>query len=109
MKKRVVVTGGAGFLGAALVKHLLKEGHQVAVLDNFWRGKRANLAGHEANTSLFVIEGDVTVSADLDRCAAALGGVDLIHHMAAVNGTRWFDEAPLKVIDVNINGTLAVL
>ena len=58
MKKRVVVTGGAGFLGAALVKHLLKEGHQVAVLDNFWRGKRANLAGHEDNASLFVIEGD---------------------------------------------------
>ncbi len=109
MKKRVVVTGGAGFLGAALVKHLLKQGHHVAVLDNFWRGKRANLAGHEDNASLFVIEGDVTASADLDRCAAALGGVDLIHHMAAVNGTRWFDEAPLKVIDVNINGTLAVL
>ena len=109
MSKRVVVTGGAGFLGAALVKRLLSEGHRVVVLDNFWRGKLENLADHEDDSALVVIEGDVTVSADLDRCAAALGGVDLIHHMAAVNGTRWFDEAPLKVIDVNINGTLAVL
>lgn len=109
MSKRVVVTGGAGFLGAALVKRLLSEGHRVVVLDNFWRGKLENLADHEDDSALVVIEGDVRVGEDLDRCAAALGGVDLIHHMAAVNGTRWFHEAPLKVIDVNINGTLAVL
>lgn len=109
MSQRVVVTGGAGFIGAALVQRLLTEGHHVAVLDNFWRGSMTNLQSVSQHTHLTVVEGDVTVEDDLDRCAQALGGVDLVHHLAAINGTKWFDEAALEVIDVNINGTLAAL
>jgi nucleoside-diphosphate-sugar epimerase len=109
MKQRVVVTGGAGFLGAALVKRLLVEGHRVAVLDNFWRGSMDNLRSVVGHSHLTVVEGDVTVEDDLERCAVALGGVDLVHHLAAINGTKWFDEAAIEVIDVNINGTLVAL
>ena len=109
MSMRVVVTGGAGFIGAALVRRLLDEGHTVAVLDNFWRGSMANLASVSAHPSLTVVEGDVVQADDLQRCYDALGGVDLVHHLAAINGTKWFHEAAMEVIDVNINGTLMAL
>ena len=109
MSRRVVVTGGAGFIGAGLVKRLLEAGHRVAVLDNFWRGTRANLNLVADHPYLVVVEGDVTVPDDLERCAHALGGVDLVHHLAAINGTKWFDEAAIEVIDVNVNGTLVSL
>ncbi|RJU95813.1 MAG: SDR family NAD(P)-dependent oxidoreductase [Candidatus Poseidoniales archaeon] len=109
MNQRVVVTGGAGFLGAALVQRLLAEGHSVVALDNFWRGSMENLRSVMDHPHLTVVEGDVTVDDDLERCAQALGGVDLVHHLAAINGTKWFDEAAIEVIDVNINGTLVAL
>lgn len=109
MSRRVVVTGGAGFIGAALVERLLVEGHRVAVLDNFWRGSMTNLSSVIDHAHLSVVEGDVTVPEDLERCVAALGGVDLVHHLAAINGTKWFDEAAIDVINVNINGTLTAV
>ena len=56
-----------------------------------------------------VVEGDVCNANDLDTCFAAHDGVELIHHLAAVNGTKWFHEDATRVIDVNINGTLQVI
>ena len=76
---RVVVTGGAGFIGAALVRRLLDEGHTVAVLDNFWRGSMANLASVSAHPSLTVIEGDViqptTFNVAMMRLAALIWSI----------------------------------
>lgn len=109
MTSRVLVTGGAGFIGSALVRRLLEKGHAVAVLDNFWRGTMHNLRAVKSHPSLVVIEGNVMNSEDLQRAFDALGGVDLVHHLAAINGTKWFNEAAIDVIDVNINGTLAAL
>ena len=56
-----------------------------------------------------MVQGDVVNSDDLQRAFDALGGVDVVHHLAAINGTKWFNEAAIEVIDVNINGTLAAL
>ena len=109
MTRRVLVTGGAGFIGAGLVTRLLEEGHEVAVLDNFFRGKLENLKEVADHPSLTIVEGDVRESEVLQSCHDALGGVDLVHHLAAINGTKWFHEAAMNVIDVNINGTLATL
>ena len=63
----------------------------------------------KSHPDLTVIEGDVVNSADMQRCHDALGGVDLVHHLAAINGTKWFHEAAMDVIDVNVNGTLVAL
>ena len=81
----------------------------MAVLDNFWRGRMENLAHLNDAPNLVVVEGDVQRSEDLQRCFDSLGGVDLVHHLAAINGTKWFHEAAMDVIDVNVNGTLATV
>ena len=109
MSRRVLVTGGAGLIGAALVERLLDEGHRVVVLDNLFRGLRGNLAGVDANPNFRFVEGDVVNEDDLARCVDEFDGLDLIHHLAAVNGTKWFHEAARAVIEVNINGTLRTL
>ena len=109
MTQRVVVTGGAGFIGVSLVERLLDEGHRVVAIDNLFRGRKAHLEHLVANEHFTFIEGDVTSPADLQACYEVLGGVDLVHHLAAINGTKWFHEEARQVIDVNINGTLCAL
>lgn len=109
MSRRVVVTGGAGLIGSSLVNRLLHEGHRVAVLDNFWRGSPENLTHVKDHPHLTIVEGDVLRDEDLQRCCDVLEGVDLVHHLAAINGTKWFHEAAIDVIDVNVNGTLTAL
>ena len=104
-----MVTGGAGLIGSSLVNRLLDEGHCVAVLDNFWRGSPDNLTNVKDHPHLRIVEGDVLHETDLQRCYEVLGSVDLIHHLAAINGTKWFHEAAIDVIDVNVNGTLTAL
>ena len=59
------------------------------------------------NFSLYA--GDVRDIEDLDECLERLGDIDIIYHLAAINGTKWFHEAAHSVIDVNINGTLRCL
>jgi nucleoside-diphosphate-sugar epimerase len=108
MSKRVLVTGGAGFIGVALVERLMNEGHRVVVLDNLFRGQLEHLQPMLAKGLLFV-NGDVTCLDDLQQAHDSLGGIDLVHHLAAINGTKWFHEAAMMVIDVNINGTLRAL
>ena len=109
MTLRVLVTGGAGLIGVGLVDRLLAEGHRVVALDNLFRGQKEHLEGFMGQDGFEFVEGDVTSEDVLARCAEVLGGVDLVHHLAAINGTKWFHEAARKVIDVNVNGTLVAL
>jgi UDP-N-acetylglucosamine 4-epimerase len=76
---KVLVTGGAGFIGSNLVGNLLEQGHSVRVLDNFCAGDRRNFDGFKGD--LEVIEGDITSKAD---CAKACAGVDVVSHQAAL-------------------------
>lgn len=102
----VLVTGGAGFIGSHLVDKLLTMGVRVKVLDNFFRGSIMNLSQHHENRDFTLVRGDILEMPTLRKAA---DGVDTIFHMAAINGTRYFYEQPLKVLKVNSLGTANVL
>ena len=108
-KLRILVTGGAGFLGSSLCQYLVEEGHLVVALDSLFRGTKENLLDILNADNFQFIHGDVRDVDVLDSTVESLGGLDLIYHLAAVNGTKWFHEAAHSVIDVNINGTLRTL
>jgi dTDP-glucose 4,6-dehydratase/UDP-glucose 4-epimerase len=113
MNRRFLVTGGAGFLGAALVRRLLADGHRVRVLDNGWRaggeGVPHRLAGLEAAQAAGRLEMAVADIRDAAAVRAAVQGVDCVAHLASVNGTEHFYTQPELVLDVGIRGMLNVL
>ena len=96
-----LVTGGSGFIGAALVKQLLAAGEQVRVLDDNSRGHPRRLA--EVAAKIEMMEGDVR---DAERVRCATEGCETIWHLAFINGTRFFYERPDDVLEVGIKGTL---
>ncbi|MDB4943027.1 MAG: UDP-glucose 4-epimerase [Labilithrix sp.] len=101
---RILVTGGAGFIGSHLVDRLLAEGHDVVVLDSFRSGKRENLAHVAARITLH--EADVRDLAALERASE---GCDVLFHEAAVVSVPYSVEHPQETHDVNIQGTLNAL
>lgn len=106
---RILVTGGAGFLGSSLCQSLVEMGHNVVALDSLFRGRKENLVQILNKDNFTFIHADVREVDALDGVVELLGGLDLVYHLAAVNGTKWFHEAAHSVIDVNINGTLRTL
>ncbi|MGQ0663483.1 MAG: NAD-dependent epimerase/dehydratase family protein [Pseudomonadota bacterium] len=104
MSRRYLVTGGTGFIGAALVRALIRDGHRVRVLDDNSRGRSARLADLAGEFEFWAA--DVR---DTAAVAAAAKGVECIVHLAAVNGTEFFYERPELVLDVGVRGMLAVL
>ena len=103
---RVLVTGGAGFVGSHLVDRLVSEGFDVVVLDDLSSGRRENLSVHFGKSNFCLVEGDVRVKADVRK---ALDGVDAVFHLAAIVSVDFSVKNPLLVNEVNVNGTLNVL
>lgn len=101
---RVLVTGGSGFIGAALVHRLVGLGRSVRVLDNNSRGAMRRLDGLEGRIEF--VQGDVR---NVETVTKAAQGVDSIIHLAAVNGTEFFYSQPELVLDVGVRGMLAVI
>jgi nucleoside-diphosphate-sugar epimerase len=104
MTKTYLVTGGAGFLGSALVRRLVREGNQVKVFDNNSRGHIARL--QDLAGCFEHIAGDIRDSEAVER---ALRGVDCVCHLAFVNGTEFFYSKPELVLDVAVKGMVNVL
>jgi nucleoside-diphosphate-sugar epimerase len=98
---RHLVTGGAGFVGSALVRRLLAEGHEVVVLDRFSRGKQ-----HRVPDEARTIKGDIRDPTSVFR---AVADCDTIWHLAYVQGTQTFYADPKDVIDVALRGIMNVL
>jgi UDP-N-acetylglucosamine/UDP-N-acetyl-alpha-D-glucosaminouronate 4-epimerase len=102
--RRVLVTGGAGFIGSNLVRALLDRGDTVRVLDNFATGRRGNLAGLAGELEL--IEGDLR---SYERVHTAVRGVDVVFHQGALGSVPRSVQDPLTSTAVNVEGTLNVL
>ncbi len=103
---RVLVTGGAGFIGSHLSDRLVADGHAVTVLDNLETGLQANLADAQKSGNLAFIEGSVLDPALVDRLVAE---TDYIYHLAAAVGVFNILERPLASLMTNIRGTENVL
>jgi nucleoside-diphosphate-sugar epimerase len=101
---RILVTGGSGFIGSALVKALLKGGNGVRVLDDNSRGALRRLA--DVQKDIEFVAGDIRNAATVE---AAVRGVDEVHHLAFVNGTEFFYSAPELVLDVGVKGMVNVI
>ncbi|MGQ0590684.1 MAG: NAD-dependent epimerase/dehydratase family protein [Sphingosinicella sp.] len=102
--KKVVVTGGGGFIGAYLARRLLQDGWSVTVVDNLARGRVARLADVIAEIDWQQI--DVR---DIDSMVSAAKGAEVIFHLAAVNGTENFYNHPDLVLDVGIRGAITAI
>lgn len=106
MVSKVVVTGGAGFIGSRLVRKLLGRGYSVIVLDNFHSGSLENLRDLLGEDKVDVVRGDVR---DRHIVRKALKGADSVAHLAALIDVEASVRDPFVTHDVNVNGTLNVL
>ena len=103
MADRVLVTGGAGFIGRRLVRRLLDDGHEVVVLDSLLEGVHGPNASPPAEIrGAHFIRGDVR---DKDAWIAGLGGVDVVYHLAAETGTGESMYRSHRYVTVNVGGT----
>lgn len=103
---KVLVTGGAGFIGSNLTEALLKKGHSVRVLDNFSTGRKENLRFQEVFPTLEILEGDIR---DLTLCQRAMKDAEVVFHQAALPSVQRSVEDPLDSNAVNSQGTLNIL
>lgn len=104
MKKRILVTGGTGFIGSALVKALVNDGNRVRVLDNQSRGSTARLISIKGQFEIVV--GDIRNPNIVEK---ACRGMDSVVHLAYINGTEFFYTKPELVLEVAVKGMMNVL
>jgi nucleoside-diphosphate-sugar epimerase len=102
VSRRILVTGGAGFIGSNLVRALLERGEEVRVLDNFSTGSRQNLEGLDVE----VVEGELR---SYERVHNAVRGAEVVFHLGAMGSVPRSVQDPLTSSAVNVEGTLNVL
>lgn len=103
---RIVITGGAGFIGSNLVEELLFLGNRIICLDNFSTGKRENIQLHLDNPHFTLIEGDIR---NMDDCRKAVDGADYVLHEAALGSVPRSIKDPITSNEVNVTGFLNML
>jgi len=104
--KKILVTGGAGFIGSNLCEELLNLGNQVSCLDNFATGKRENLEQLLKDTNFTLIEGDIR---KIEDCLKATKDIDYVLHQAALGSVPRSIKDPITSNDVNVSGFLNML
>jgi UDP-N-acetylglucosamine 4-epimerase len=103
---KILVTGGAGFIGSNLVESLLDAGNVVVCIDNFSTGKRENIKDFIGNPKFKLIEGDIR---NIDDCKKSVEGIDIVFHEAALGSVPRSIKDPVTTVDVNIGGFVKML
>src|SRR5690554_3640209 len=103
---KILITGGAGFIGSNLCEHFLAKSHQVTCLDNFATGHRHNIEHLFSNPDFQLIEGDIRSIKD---CHKAVEGVDYVLHQAALGSVPRSINDPITSNDTNVSGFLNML
>lgn len=104
MKKRGIITGGAGFIGSNLIDRLIDDGWEIVIIDNLFSGFEKNIEHHKSNVTLKKVS-----IVDHDAVRDIIQEGDTIWHFAAMNSVPRSIEMPWETNDVNINGTLNLL
>ncbi len=101
MKKRILITGGAGFLGSHLCKHLLSEGNEVLCLDNFYTGSKDNIVDLLDNPYFEIIRHDITFPIYIEA--------DQIYNLACPASPVYYQKYPIQTTKTNVSGAINVL
>ncbi|NHN26141.1 SDR family oxidoreductase [Flavobacterium jejuense] len=105
-KKKILITGGAGFIGSNLCEYFLKKENKVICLDNFSTGHRHNIEPFLSNDNFLLIEGDIR---DIEICRKATRNVDYVLHQAALGSVPRSITDPITSNEVNVSGFLNML
>lgn len=105
-KKKILITGGAGFIGSNLCDYLLKKDNEIICLDNFSTGHKHNIEPFLSNDNFLLIEGDIR---NLEICRKAVKNVDYVLHQAALGSVPRSITDPIASNEVNISGFLNML
>ena len=103
---KVLITGGAGFIGSNLTEALLKQGNKVVCLDNFITGHRKNIESFLSNHNFTLIDGDIR---NYEDCEKAVDGCDYVLHQAALGSVPRSIKDPMTATDVNVGGFVKML
>ncbi|HAO79151.1 MAG TPA: nucleoside-diphosphate sugar epimerase [Verrucomicrobia subdivision 3 bacterium] len=104
--KHILVTGGAGFIGAHLVERLLNDGKSVVVIDDFSTGSPENLSAVKSNSRLRIVQSKISACAELPELAA---NAEFIFHLAATVGVELVVKSALHVLEASFNETQILL
>jgi UDP-glucose 4-epimerase len=104
--ERILVTGGAGFIGSHIVDRLMKEGFDITVIDNFNTGSPENISQHHQKKNFHLIEGDIR---DINIVRKTLKDTDLVFHEAALASPTFSIKDPILTDQINVEGTLSLL
>jgi len=103
---RVLITGGAGFIGSHLAERLLDQGDEVFIVDSLWTGRLANIAGIQAHERLHLVVDTILNESVMNELVFK---ADHIYHLAAAVGVRNIMDHPVETLDINVKGTEVVL
>ena len=104
--RKILVTGGAGFIGSHIVDRLLNEGFEVTVIDNLDTGRLENFANHQSRKEFHLIKGDIR---DFGLINELMKDVDVVFHEAALASVVFSVQNPILTNDINVTGTLNLL
>lgn len=106
LQSKILVTGGAGFIGSNLCEALIEKGYNVVCLDNFATGKIENILSLVSNPKFKLVVGDIR---NIDDCRRAVEGCDFVMHEAALGSVPRSINDPITSNEVNVNGFLNML